>query len=391
MYKEQLTVKKKVLIANGHLNVGGVEKSLVNLLQAIDYNHYSVDLLLFEGLGDYREQIPDCVHVIDWNLTETYGSLIQVLKRALMNKDVRLAFIKIVLTLSGKVSLDFLRILKYLDVTSEQYDYAIAYRVGMSADYITYIANAKKKSIWWHHGEFTYSRAMVSRWTKEFRIVDQIICVSSFTKKLIEPIFPFISSKIRVIPNMICVEELQRQSVSYNPYISDKGKVVLVSVGRLSPEKHMIDCVTIAKMLKMDGLVFTWYIVGDGSEKTLIEERIRKLQVDDCVVTTGKQSNPYPYIRYADLFVHPSYVESQGMVVLEAMALGKLCVVVSSGGTDEFVEDNKNAIRAGQSIESLYEKVSYAINHLQELDFTIDEECTVQNYTPEQIIDKLFD
>ena len=38
-------MKKKLLFINGHLNVGGVERSLVDLLRNIDYNKYDIDLL----------------------------------------------------------------------------------------------------------------------------------------------------------------------------------------------------------------------------------------------------------------------------------------------------------------------------------------------------------
>ena len=43
---------KKLLFINGHLNTGGVEKSLLDILQHIDYSQYHVDLLLLEGRGD---------------------------------------------------------------------------------------------------------------------------------------------------------------------------------------------------------------------------------------------------------------------------------------------------------------------------------------------------
>ena len=50
--------RKKILFINGHLNVGGIEKSLVDLLNWIDYSRYDIDLLLLEGKGDYVESLP---------------------------------------------------------------------------------------------------------------------------------------------------------------------------------------------------------------------------------------------------------------------------------------------------------------------------------------------
>ena len=71
----------------------------------------------------------------------------------------------------------------------------------------------------------------------------------------------------------------------------------------------------------------------------------------------GNQVNPYPYIKNADLFVHSSYVESQGITVLEAMALGIPCVVTKSLGPCEFINDDLNGILTEQNPQSLAEKV----------------------------------
>ena len=62
-------------------------------------------------------------------------------------------------------------------------------------------------------------------------------------------------------------------------------------------------------------------------------------------------------MKHADLFVHPSYVESQGLVVLEAMALGIPCVVTRSLGPCEYIVDGVNGVLTEQSPESLAEKV----------------------------------
>ena len=69
-------MKKKILFINGHLNVGGVEKSLVDILQHMDYEKFEVDLLLLEELGDYIGELPKQVNVHLASLENTYGSLV---------------------------------------------------------------------------------------------------------------------------------------------------------------------------------------------------------------------------------------------------------------------------------------------------------------------------
>ena len=50
-------------------------------------------------------------------------------------------------------------------------------------------------------------------------------------------------------------------------------------------------------------------------------------ELEGKVILEGEQSNPYPYVKSAHIYVHSSYVESQGLTILEAMALGIPCVV----------------------------------------------------------------
>ena len=51
-------MKKKILFINGHLDSGGCERSLIDVLKKLDYKKYEVDLLLLEHTGDYLEEVP---------------------------------------------------------------------------------------------------------------------------------------------------------------------------------------------------------------------------------------------------------------------------------------------------------------------------------------------
>lgn len=66
---------KKILFINGHLNTGGVERSLVDVLRHMDYTKYAVDLLLLEDIGDYASELPPEVNVLFRDLHNTYGGL----------------------------------------------------------------------------------------------------------------------------------------------------------------------------------------------------------------------------------------------------------------------------------------------------------------------------
>ena len=67
--------KKRILFINGHLNAGGVERSLVDVLKHMDYTKYAVDLLLLEDIGDYASELPPEVNVLFRDLHNTLVAL----------------------------------------------------------------------------------------------------------------------------------------------------------------------------------------------------------------------------------------------------------------------------------------------------------------------------
>lgn len=353
----------KLLITNGHLGIGGVEKSLVDLLKSIDYSKHQVDLLLFEGLGEYLSQIPSEVNIILCDLRPTYGSLKKNMIDYIKKKDFHNAIIKIIFTLRSRISVKCTALLKVLNITDREYDCAIAYRVGISNDYVSFCVSAKRKYMWWHHGEFEYEHDIVQRWKCALKNINSIICVSNATRELITPYFQEKKDDILVIPNMIIVNEIVRQGKEFHPYKEDEEIFKIVSVGRLSAEKRMINIIYVMeKLIQLGYKKIKWYIIGDGIERENIEKEILKKNLQKYIVCVGNKKNPYPYVADADLYVHPSYVESQGLTILEAMTLGIPCVVTKSRGPCEFIQDKVNGLLVEQSPEALFEGVKRILN-----------------------------
>lgn len=383
----------KLLFVNGHLQVGGVEKSLVDLLNSIDYSKHQVDLLLFEGLGEYIGQIPKNVNVILCDLTPTYGPFLSSTRKLLKNRKFSLIYWKFALTLCSRFGPQWMKMLRLLSIT-KSYDCAIAYRVGICAEYVGFVAKAKKKYMWWHHGEFNYDNKTIKSWQKTATKLDEIVCVSQGTKKMITPYFRNYIKNITVIPNMLLTEEIQKKSILFHPYESYfmENDKIIISVGRMSPEKKMENVVYAAENLINRGYnSFKWFIVGDGSEFSKIKNLIFEKNLEDKIICVGRKSNPYPYIADADLFVHTSYVESQGLAVLEAMAIGIPCVITKSLGVMEFVEDGKNAILAEQSVDSLVGKIIDILNFKIETNDMIKyQKRTIEKYSSKSVMKKVM-
>ena len=349
--------KKKLLFVNGHLNVGGVEKSLADLLSNLDYHKYDVDLLLLEDKGTYLQQIPKEVNIIFFNTTKAYGPLLKSIFLNLFTLQWSMIWYRIILLIANKLGKTYLSLLRYILSLKSIYDVAIAYRPGICADIVAYTVKSKKKIVWWHHGEINISLSEINEYNKTWYLFDNIVTVSNACKKMLEQTFNNHSNKIIVIPNMIDIIQIVKKAGDMSPY-NKNTRIKFVSVGRLCTEKHFEDTINVVTQLLNDEIKdFHWYIIGDGNLRKKLETLIKEHCVGNYITLLGKKNNPYPWIKYADIYVHPSYVESQGLAILEAMTLNTPCVVCRSAGSSEFVIDGVNAIMTEPNPISLYNGV----------------------------------
>lgn len=95
-----------------------------------------------------------------------------------------------------------------------------------------------------------------------------------------------------------------------------------VHVGRFSPEKNQLFLLDVLGELVQKGCPAKLVFVGDGPERSRIEERVEALGLSSHVFFTGMVQNPYPYIVNSNGLLLPSLHEGQPIVILEAATLG---------------------------------------------------------------------
>lgn len=374
---------KKILFINGHLNTGGVERSLVDVLKHMDYTKYAVDLLLLEDIGDYASELPSEVKVLFRDIHHTYGSFASSIRRCIVAHDwmcLRLRFLFLLQKFFGACALK--RVATIL-LGKHHYDCVIGFRPGICSDLAAYSVQTDRKITWWHHGEFNVDCATYGNICSK---MNAVAVVSQSCKAMLQEKLPELESKLVCIPNMLDAVAIG-QKAGNSPYTGDM--LHIVSVGRLAPEKHFENIIPVAKMLRDMSTDFVWHIVGDGSEQARLESLIVENDLKDHVILDRSKTNPYPYMKYADLFVHPSYVESQGLTVLEAMALGVPCVVTKSRGPCEFIEDGVNGLLTEQSPESLAEEVLAILNDKKLYQHIKENTKCPEQFGPERVIKQI--
>lgn len=343
---------KKILFINGHLNVGGVEKSLSDILRNIDYDKFEVDLLLLEEIGDYKDELPKQVNIIFRGLKNTYGPLIPCLLRCVKQRDWFSLRMRLIFLLMKYFGQNKIKLAGKLLTANKHYDCVIGFRSGICTQIAAFAVDAVKKITWWHYGDFNVT---VKEYSEIVEACDCVVSVSQSCADMLKEKIPSIAEKLMVIPNMIDTDALEKKAGDVSVYSGETRHIVTVC--RISPEKHVENIIHVARELKREGYNFCWHIVGDGFLKEEMEKLSLENSLSDCIVFEGSKVNPYPYMKYAYLYVHPSYIESQGITILEAMALGVPCVVTKSRGPCEFIKNGENGLLVEQSPEALTQGV----------------------------------
>lgn len=316
------------------MKVGGVERSLVTLLRTMNHDEYDVTLLLLEDLGDYVTQIPPQVKVIYYDTKEWFGPFKELLRTAFETKKFTALKFRIIYKLGRIFTKHLYAILPRLMKIQRDYDIVIAYRPGFCADFGAYAFRGDKKVVWWHHGEINVPVEKLAEYEHDWHHFNQVIAPTEGVKDLLMVAIPLYEDQITVIPNRVDVDDIRRQAEEDVPtFTTDDDTIRVVTVSRLSSEKELTGVVVVAKDLTFNGMKLEWLVVGDGPERERLQTWIDFLGLKDVVKLVGAQANPYPFIRKADILFHPSPVESQGLVIHEALALNKMVIAAASIGS----------------------------------------------------------
>ncbi len=335
-------MKKKLLIAAHHLTVGGVQKTLVAALKAIDYEKFDVTLYLRKNRTDLLQYIDPRVHtVINKDPNHYYRKPFALALQACAAAK----------KLAGKSAADTekkladeirRRSMEYEQKTyfeGKHYDIAIAYVQGYTALFVAQYVNADKKFVFYH----TSTDDMHALHEELLPNFNKIVALHSEQKTLIESWYPDQALKTVIVENYTDRELIKNQSLEFSVHKPLK-KTVFCSCGRFAPVKGFDLAVKAAKILKDKGFNFLWYFVGDGPERADIEKLIAENELENEIIITGMQKNPYPYIAACDIFVQPSYEESLGLTILEAHRLGKAVVATETVGGSKLIVNGENGI-----------------------------------------------
>lgn len=240
----------------------------------------------------------------------------------------------------------------------------------------------------------TYSnKVFTKRWvmkqiaTPLGRRADALVCVSR--DMIAQYLSIFGPRPFQCIYNVICDQDSAARMqlpVQDEPWLQDKTLPVVISAGRLAPEKGFPDLIRAVRIVN-ETRPARLLILGEGPMEDELQRLIDAEGIRDRVKLIGFRSNPHQYFIRADVFVLSSYVEGLPNVLVEAMECG--CTPVATDcptGPREVLQDG----RYGQLV-AVHDPAAMAAAIVQALDQPMSPELleeAIQPFTEARVIQK---
>lgn len=335
--------KKKILFLYGALNAGGAERVLIDLLRNLDYSKYEVTLCLIINGGLLLPEVPKQVTII--SLWETYAVYYKLAFRMSVWYSSNYMFKRI---LNKKISNSF--------------DVEVSFLEGMPLK-LHALMDTKAKKISWVHCDlcrFHYTKNLFFK-TEEldaYNKMDAVVCVSKDATDAFHRRFPTCRTPVNTIYNPIDCKKIELLTLIP---AKKNSTFTIVCIGRLTLPKKIDRVIRLAARLKQEGISVKFQIIGDGELKSDLIAQANQLNVVDIVSFLGYKSNPYPYLKNADILLLSSGFEGFGLVVVEAMLLGVPVVSTKTSGPTELLDNNRFGLLCNHDDEAIYAAVKTMI------------------------------
>ncbi len=392
---------KKVLVASFDMEVGGVERSLISMLHNFDYK-YDVDLMLYSHTGDFMDLLPKSPNLLPED--KIYKTFRMPIAQIAKQGNIPMAISRVYSILESKLiskikGLDesvyaqmqymWKNSLCFLPKYKKKYDVAISYL--WPHYFVAQKVDAKVK-IAWIHTDYSKLETDIEVDLKMWDKFDHIVAVSEECKNAFLKKYGKLKDKVIVIENITSpkfIETMAKEKVE-NP-MNDDNCFKIVSVARLSYAKGIDNAVRALKLLVDKGYDnIKWYIVGYGGDEEIIKNLIKENKLEDKFILLGKQINPYPYMKSADLYVQPSRYEGKAVTVCEAQILSKPVLITNYTTAKSQIKDGFDGCITELSVEGIANGIEMLYKN-EDLRNKLSNNCKNTNYSNKDELQKLYD
>lgn len=392
---------RKVLISSFDMEVGGVERSLISMLNNFDYDNNEVDLMLYSHTGDFMPLLTDKVNLLneDKKYATFRKSIGQTIKEGNVSLGITRVLSKGIAKIKGKrnnlseygiyqMQLMWKYSLPFLPKLDKEYDVAISYL--WPHYFIAEKIKAKKKIAWIHTDYSTIETDILMdlrMWDKfDFIMAVSEECKNAFLKK-----YPSLRNKVKVMENITSPEFIKKMAdEDIEESIKNDNSFKVCSVARLSHAKGIDNAVKALKILHDRGLTnIKWYVVGYGGDEDIIKNLIKDNNLEDSFILLGKKINPYPYMKVCDIYVQPSRYEGKAVTVGEAQILGKPVVITNYTTARSQVRENIDGYICELSVNGIADGIEKLYKN-KDLRERLVDGCVSSDYSNNYELEKLY-
>lgn len=334
--------KIKVLFRHRSMEMGGVERVLIDLLENLPRDIFDITFFLSLDQGELRNSIPKDIKVITLQKGRedmSRNRLIRVLQ--LVQRNLTLLFYR----KNPK--------LLYKKFIKEDFDLEIA--PGYTEFENVLGSPLKSRKIGWFHTDVGYdpNRKRVLERINNLKKFDWVIFGSKQTREVIKDLYQIEYPKSSVIYNAIKIDEVRKRSSEFP--VNYDTRPVFSSMGRLHSRKNYHTLMRVHKRLLDEGFLHSIAVIGGGAEMENLQNQAKELDVTKTFLLLDSQINPYPYIANSDYFVMPSESESYPLTIGEVMGLNIPIISTNVGGIPEMIDHNTDGYLVQPDENSIYE------------------------------------
>jgi len=368
-------MKKKVMFRIRSMQMGGVPKVLIDILKNLDKEKFEASVLLQINQGELLAEIPKDIKIT---------SLAKGKHEMSSKKCIRFAQL-----FTRSLQLEIYKIFPHLikDKLYETPDIEIAITHSSLPDLLRSPFKNSKKVNWfhtdisWHHTK-THGKKIAKMMMKcDLTIFGSLHTRLTFEKFLDVKIYNGIH-----IHNTFDEKNVSEKSLleitDIKNRITDTGKKIFVSVGRLEYQKGYDLLIEAHKELVNEGYDHIIVIIGDGSQNVNLNNKVKALKIEDSFLLLGNRNNPYPYIKNADYYIQPSRYESYPIALGETLILNIPIISTDVGGVSELLSHEKTAYLVNFDKDELKRAMKKFMNnpHLVEEIKNEQKKFNVENY-----------
>jgi glycosyltransferase involved in cell wall biosynthesis len=292
------------------LESGGAERIVTTIANHLPREKFVSTIMLMRKEGAYLDLLKDDVEIIDLKVQRIRQSIVPIIREIRKRKP------QLVFSGFGEVNAYISPLIKLFPKTK-----FIARETNVVSQHVT--------------------RPEIKFFYRFYNNYHKIICQSDDMYQDLVKNFNINEDKLVKINNPVDFEAIDLQLNNQNiPAEYDYSYKNVVAIGNLSARKGFDNLLKVFCHLKNEKIKL--YILGDGRDKELLHKMKTELGLEN-VFFLGQKKNPYPYLKFADLFILSSRYEGFPNVLLEAGACGTFALANDCpGGIREIVQSGLN-------------------------------------------------